>query len=300
MNVLKTLAVLLTVAAITTACVDTTGSTSGPASGPSSEAAVERNDDVAAMLPDDIAEAGVIEVAGDLTFPPMGFIDASNQPAGFDIDMQRALGGVMGVELKTNNISFDGVLGGLTAGRYDLAISGIPDLIEREKEVDFVNYITSGLATLTLADDPHGLEGNDDLCGHAVAVQRGTSGEFGAEEMTKRCSKAGEEALKVVGFPRQTDAVQALQSGRVEAVVAQSVSLLYVVSTAGGAFETVNGVQSGVSMGIAVAKDNTKLRDAVQAALIELQEQGVYGELLEKWNLSDSALEGAPINGAKS
>lgn len=300
MNALKTLVVLFAVAASTAACADTTGSNPGPASGSGSEAAVEKNDDVAAMLPDELADAGVVEVASDLSFPPMSFVDESNQPTGFDVDLGAALGDVLGVEFKFSNISFDGVLGGLTAGRYDLAISGIPDTLEREQEMDFVNYVTSGLATLTLTDDPHGLEGNNDLCGHAVAVQRGTSGEFGAEEMKKRCSEAGEDAVDIIGFPRQTDAVQALQSGRVDAVVAQSVSLFYVVSTSEGTFETINEVQEGVPMGIAVTKDNTELRDAVQAALIEIQEQGIYDELLEKWNLSDAALEGAPINGATS
>ena len=43
-------------------------------------------------------------------------------------------------------------------------------------------------------------------------------------------------------------------------------------------------------------KESTELRDAVQAALKKVQEEGVYDELLAKWNLEAQALEGAPIN----
>ena len=46
-------------------------------------------------------------------------------------------------------------------------------------------------------------------------------------------------------------------------------------------------------------KTNPELRDAVQAALLKVQESGAYDELLAKWNLTDQALEGAPINQGK-
>jgi polar amino acid transport system substrate-binding protein len=48
-----------------------------------------------------------------------------------------------------------------------------------------------------------------------------------------------------------------------------------------------------------VPKDDTELRDAVQAALKKVQDEGVYDELLAKWKLEDQALEGAPINTGK-
>ena len=49
-------------------------------------------------------------------------------------------------------------------------------------------------------------------------------------------------------------------------------------------------------VGIPVPKEDTELRDAVQAALKKVQDEGVYDQLLKKWNLEDQSLEGAPIN----
>ena len=52
-------------------------------------------------------------------------------------------------------------------------------------------------------------------------------------------------------------------------------------------------------VGIAFPKDSTGLRDAVAAALKVLQDNGTYDDLLAKWNLTDQALTGAPINSGK-
>lgn len=261
---------------------------------------IQKSDKVAAMLPEKIVQQGHVKVASDISFAPMTFYSDTNQPIGFDQDLAVAMGRVLGTEFQFENLSFDGILGGLSSGRFDIALSGIPDTKEREGIVDFVNYVNSGLTTLTLKGDPHKLTGNTDLCGHNVGAQRGTSGEFGAIAMNERCTAAGKPAVNITTFPHQPDAIQALQSGRVEAVTAQAVSLLYIVSTTGEAFELVNGKLTGVSMGIAVPKANTELRDALQAALVEVQKSGVYDQILAKWGLTDGALPGAPINGAKS
>ena len=50
--------------------------------------------------------------------------------------------------------------------------------------------------------------------------------------------------------------------------------------------------------GLAVAKDNTKLRDALCAALDELMRAGVYNELLMRWGLTTGALPTSSVNGA--
>lgn len=281
------------------------GGTSPAGSTTSTTAAVDfesikKDDALAAKLPANIVSEGKVKVASDISFPPMTFYSEANEPTGFDHDLATAMGRVLGVDFQFENLSFDGILGGLSSGRFDLALSGIPDTKEREEVVDFVNYVKSGLTTLTLKGDPHKLTGNNDLCGHNVGAQRGTSGEFGANAMNKRCLAAGKAGVNITTFPHQPDAIQALQSGRVEAVTAQSVSLLYIVSTTGEAFELVNGKLTGVSMGIAVPKKNTQLRDALQAALIEVQESGVYDQILAKWGLSEDGLPGAPINGATS
>jgi polar amino acid transport system substrate-binding protein len=56
------------------------------------------------------------------------------------------------------------------------------------------------------------------------------------------------------------------------------------------------GFEAG-QYGIAVPKEQTKLRDALQAALKAVITDGTYDSILKKWNLAGGALKTAPLNG---
>ncbi len=258
---------------------------------------LEKDDQIAEMLPAEIQEEGVVKVASGVSFPPMEFFDTDNKTVlGFDADLGKALGEVLGVEFEFQNTNFDGIIGGLEAGRYDLALTSMIDKKERQVSVDFVDYLSSGLAFMTLKDNPEGLESEADLCGVGVAVEKAATGDLVADDLSADCEKNGEEPLDKLPFPDQASAVQALKSGRADAVLALDVTLAYNVSQDSESFEIPAEPFGLLPVGIPVPKDDTELRDAVQAALKKVQEEGVYEQLLTKWNLEDQALEGAPIN----
>ncbi len=79
-------------------------------------------------------------------------------------------------------------------------------------------------------------------------------------------------------------------------MLALDLTLAYNVSQDEASFEIPAEPFGLLPVGIPVPKDDPELRDAVQAALVKIQEEGVYDELLAKWNLEAQALEGAPIN----
>jgi len=78
-------------------------------------------DSIAAMLPDKFKQSGTIVVATDPTYPPNEFLPEGEQtPAGMDIDLANALGQVLGLKVTIEPASFDGILAGINAGRYDI------------------------------------------------------------------------------------------------------------------------------------------------------------------------------------
>lgn len=261
---------------------------------------LQKDDQIAGMLPSDIEQAGTVRVASGVSFPPMEFFDTDNKTVlGFDADLGKALGEVLGVDFEFHNTNFDGIIGGLDAGRYDLGLTSMIDKKERQKSVDFVDYLSSGLAFMTLKGNPEGLTSEDDLCGHSVAVEKAATGDLVADDLSADCEKAGDEPLDKVPFPDQASAVQALKSERADAVLALDVTLAYNVSQDPASFEVPAEPFGLLPVGIPVPKEDTELRDAVQAALKQVQDEGVYDQLLKKWNLEDQALEGAPINTGK-
>lgn len=281
------------------AAPDESGSDAG--SKPSAEvSAIAKDDAIAAKLPADIKQSGVVRVASGVSFPPMEYFDDDNKTViGFDADLGKALGDVLGVEFKFQNTNFDGIIGGLKAGRYDLSLTSMIDKKERQADVDFIEYLNSGVTFMTTKENPDNLTEKLDLCGRTVAVEKSATGDIVADDISAECKSDGKAALKEQPFPDQASAVQALKSGRADAVLALDLTLAFNVKQDAESFIVPAKPFGLLPVGIPVPKKSTELRDAVQAALLKLQETGTYDEILAKWNLTDQALKGAPLNTGK-
>ena len=282
----------------TTACAapkDDTGSPSGAASGDIT--AVSKDDAAAAKLPDAVRKSGTVRVASGVSFPPMEFFAADNKTVqGFDADLGKALGQALGVTFEFSNVNFDGIIGGLEADRYDLAITSMLDKKVRQEKVDFVDYLKSGVAIMAPKGNPNKLARPEDLCGRKVAVEKGSTGDLTADDVSTKCTGAGKPAVDKQPFPDQASAVSALQSGRADAVVALDLTLAYTVKQSADAFEVVGEPFDTLPIGIAVPKTKPELRDAVQLALKKVIADGAYDKMLAKWGLEKQALKDAPIN----
>ena len=262
--------------------------------------ALAKDDAAAAKLPADIAKSGVVRVASGVSFPPMEYFASDNKTVlGFDADLGKALGEVLGVKFVFSNTNFDGIIGGLKAGRYDLGLTSMIDKKERQVDIDFVDYLNSGVTFMTLKGNPQGLTQQSDLCGKSVAVEKSATGDIVADDISAQCRKQGKPAVKKEPFPDQASAVQALQAKRADAVLALDLTLAYNVKQNPSAFEVPAKPFGLLPVGIPVPKSDPQLRDAVQAALLKVQKSGAYDQMLSKWNLTDQALTGAPINTGK-
>jgi polar amino acid transport system substrate-binding protein len=272
----------------------------GGATGPTkaTAGALSKDDAAAAKLPSDITSAGKVRVASGVSFPPMEFFDSDNKTVlGFDADLGKALGQVLGVQFEFQNVNFDGIIGGLEAGRYDLGLTSMIDKKSRQAKVDFVDYLKSGVAIMVLAGNPTGIKEPLDLCGRKVAVEKGAVGDLTIDDLSKQCAAEGKPAVDRQAFPDQASAVQAVQSKRADALLALDLTLAYTVKQAGaGTFEITGEPFQTAPIGIAIPKSTPELRDAVQAALKKVIEGGVYDQLLATWGLEKQALKDASIN----
>jgi polar amino acid transport system substrate-binding protein len=298
------LAVAIAAVALASGCAapaeDTPAGSGGSGAPTASVSGLAKDDAIAAMLPDAIKSAGKVRVASGVSFPPMEYFDTDNKTVlGFDADLGSALGQVLGVKFDFQNTNFDGIIGGLDAGRYDLSLTSMIDKKSRQATVDFIDYLNSGVTFMVAKGNPKGLKEKTDLCGKTAAVEKSSTGDLSVDDITKECTAAGKPAVNKLPFPDQASAVQALQSGRADTVVALDLTLAYNVKQAPNAFEVPSKPFGTLPVGIPVPKKSTQLRDAVQAALKKVQESGTYDQLLAKWNLQDQALTGAPINQGK-
>lgn len=259
----------------------------------------------AALLPASYKSAG-INVGSDIPYAPMEMFDDSNNPIGFDVDLANAIGAKLGVNIKFEKQSFDSLIPSLQAAKHDVAMSSMSDTVERQKVLDFVDYFNGGASLLVAKGNPSKITSLNDLCGKPVAAEAATWEVDLLNTQSDVCKKAGKAALQVLTLPSDTDALNAVHAQKAVAYLADSQVAAYDVKTAGSGkfFDLVidpanpNGYESGL-IGVGILKKNSGLRDAIQAAVQSLMDDGTYDKLLKKWNLESFMIMNATVNGTK-
>lgn len=250
------------------------------------------------QLPQRVKDSKKVVVGSDVAYAPIEFFDADGKTViGLDPDIAKALGDKLGVTFEFQNTAFEGIIPALLAKRIDVIMSAMTDNKERQKQIDFVDYFTAGTAIIVKKGNPEGIKSLDDLCGKTVALQKGT---VQADIAKAQVTKCGANKLTVNEFPKDTDALLQVKSGRAVADLNDLPVAAYTAQTSGGGndFEVVAGQQYEAGpYGIGVRKDDTQLRDAIQAALKAIIADGTYQRILEKWGVTTGALTTATVNG---
>jgi polar amino acid transport system substrate-binding protein len=250
----------------------------------------------AAGLPAKYKKKGVIIVATDATYAPMEFIGKDGKSVvGADVDLGHAIGKVLGVKFKFVNASFDSIIPGLQAGKYDLGMSSFTDTKKREKVVDFVTYLVAGTSFYVKAHGGPNIEGLSDLCGETVAVEKGTIQADDANAQSKKCTAAGKSPVKVLVFTDQNGANLAIASGRAQVGMADSPPAAWIVKKSHGQFKLTGQAYGTAPYGIVVPK-NSGLVKPIHAAVEHLIKNGEYAKILHKWGISQGALKTSKIN----
>jgi polar amino acid transport system substrate-binding protein len=210
-----------------------------------------------------------------------------------DADLAKALAQVMGLNAEVQNATFEAIIPGLAAGKYDLGMSSFTITKEREKTVDFVSYAVAGTSFFVKADGGPNIQSLADLCGHTVAAERGTTQATDATAQDKKCKASGKPGVTVQVFGDQNAANLALSSGRAEIVMADSPPAAYAVEQSGGQFK-LSGTQYGAAAyGIAMPKGNGMTKP-VLAALQSLMKDGTYDKIFNYWGLVKKGDNGCP------
>jgi polar amino acid transport system substrate-binding protein len=268
---------------------ESTSGTTTPATG--------EGTDIASLVPAEIRSKGTLIVAADATYAPNEFIGEDGKTVeGMDPDLAQALGEVLGLEIEVVNASFDTIIPGLASGKYDLGMSSFTDTKEREQVVDFVTYFTAGTSFYVKQGGP-AIASLADLCGHSVAVQRGTVQADDANTQSEVCEAAGEPAVTVSVYPDQNAANLALSSDRAAVGMADSPVAAYIVKQSNGQFELSGEPYNSAPYGIAIPKENG-LATAVLEALKGLRANGTYEAVRTDWGVQEGAITDPQINGA--
>jgi polar amino acid transport system substrate-binding protein len=234
--------------------------------------------------PTDLITKGILTVGSDTTYPPQEFIDtASGKATGFDVDLITEMAKRMGLTANVKTANFTTIVDDLKAKRYDVVISAQTITPDRQKQVDFVPYFNAGQSILVANGNPKKINAVTDLCGKTVGVQDGTTELDTLNAANKAACKANPAMLTVLSA--QTDVINLLVTGRVEATFQDSPVTDYYLKLNPGHFQVAGSIVNAAPEGISVRKGDTSMFTAVQQAFNAVKADGTYASLFSKWQL---------------
>ncbi len=221
------------------------------------------------------SEDNTISFAGSGGYPPFNYLNESGDVIGFDVDVGQEIADRLGMELDYVTTSWDGIIEGLRARRYDGILGSMAITEERQQRVDFsIPYYYSGAQVFVRKDS--GIESVNELnSSHVIGLVTGTTFEQDAVTL-------GVQA-KLYEDDNQT--LLELINGRNDGVLTDRVvGLNAATQMRGGENVTALGsVLRAEVMGIAFHQDDDDLRERVNAALQAMHDDGTLSAISAKW-----------------
>lgn len=221
---------------------------------------------------------GALVMGTSADLPPFEFFRtgaSSPEIVGLDIDIAKAIGQALNIDIQVKDMDFASLIAALQAGRVDFVMAAMTPTTERQQSVDFSTlYLRLPTALVTKKDST--IKTMKDLHGLKVGVQLGSS----HEEVLKKM-QAKDPSIQSVSLNKLGELIQELLAGRIAAIIMESKS--------GEAF-ALNNVDLHVSIipdfdltfAIAFAK-GSPWRDRFNEVIDHLKKSGQIEKFKTKW-----------------
>lgn len=259
------------------------------------------DENIAALLPDELREAGSVRV-GQLSnsAPPLSFVAADNTTRiGAEIDIARIVCDKLGLEMEMIPTSWDNWPLALGAGDLHVMHANIGINPERIQLYDFASYRTANLGFLypegaeyELTLDPASAEGL------TVGVSPGTNQEQVLRDWRAAQEQQGLTPLTIQPYQDQAEAVVALQAGNMDAFFLYYPGSSYIAATTENlaTSEPISESGSASSLIAATVMQGSGYAEPWSAALNAVISEGTYLEVLSRWGLEDEAVTASRVH----
>jgi polar amino acid transport system substrate-binding protein len=291
------------------ACGSTTTSSPGGPSGNVSQPPMVAS--IASEVPSAIKSNAPLQIAVDATYAPNEFVfPRTGDIQGWDVDLAKAVCRVWGVVCTINNVTFADIIPALleSPAKYVISYSSFTPTTTREgKGIDFVTYYKAGESWLVKTGSSNTITAATDMCGHAIAVESGTTEESDAWGLmgmmpggtaikgdANSCQTAGKTNATVLSFDTQTEADAALLTGRADYGFLDTPVAYYQVKVKSGKLKIVGATCGIAPYGVAMAH-SSGLQQATVDAIKYLIDHDYYKQLLDSWNVSTGAIASSDV-----
>lgn len=227
----------------------------------------------------DLSRLTVIRFLTETDYPPFNFTGADGNPAGFNVDLARALCDEIKITCTIQMRRFETLVDAITSNRGDAIIASLAVTPQLRSRVDFTDPYYRAPARFVSRRDQVMTEVRPEyLEGRKVGVIAGSAHEAYLKAMFTDA--------ELHPYPNDEALRSALRRGEVDFIFGDAISLAFWINGtdsgdccafSGGPF--VESRYFGEGIGIAVRKGNDLLRQSLNWALFRVWEKGRYTDL---------------------
>ena len=231
------------------------------------------------------AEGQKLIVGFDAEFPPFGFVAEDGSYDGFDLAMAKELCNRLGWEFEAVAIDWNSKDAELSSGNINCIWNGFTYTGREDQYTWSDPYVDNSIVLVVKADS--GITSLADLAGKSVMAQAGSSAvdAIDANEEFKASLK------EVVQLPDYNTGFMDLDSGSVDAVAADLGVATFNIGAKDGEYVILEEPLSTEQYAVGFLLGNTELRDAVNAELLKMAEDGTMLSIAQNYTDEGLVLE---------
>ena len=229
-----------------------------------------------------LGKQGFLKVATEDNYSPFNFIDRG-KPAGINKDLLDELREYSRFDIKQEILPWTGLLASVSAGQYDLALTGAIVTDARLEVFDFTPPIASAQHYFLSRVNDDSINSISDLDGKTVGLQAGSALLERLPELEEMLKAQGKSLGKVVQYQSYPEAYSDLAIGRIDYVINSVVSVNEVVKSKSKVFKKGEAVSGPGFVGWPVPKENPELLAYLTDFFNHMEQTGKMAELQQKW-----------------
>lgn len=231
-----------------------------------------------------IKAAGKLVVGTSADYAPYESVDADGNFVGYDMDLIRAIGEKLGVEVEIQDMPFDSLIAAVQEGKIDAVIAAMQATAERDEQVDFtIPYRMTKDAFVAAGDSTLVIEKPEDAAGKSIGAQTGTVQEGWIQDTLVGAGLTA--ADQVFSYERADQAALDVANGRIELLLMDAEPSIALAEETGLKILLITELTTEGGKSIAIPDGAADLKAELDRIIQELIDDGTVQKIQEANNL---------------
>ena len=231
---------------------------------------------------DEIKARGTLKAVTEDAFPPYEFI-TNGKPDGFHKDVIDELRAYAPFDVSQEQLPWTGLLAAVTAGKYDVAITGAGVTEDRLAKFDYAPPISINVTYYLTRKGDDRINGIKDLSGLKVGVQAGSAVLNSLPQLEAKLKALGGNLGEIVEYQSYPEVYADLANGRLDYAVNSVINAATMVAKRSDTFALGEATSGLGFIAWPVKKGNDDLLNYLAGFISHMRDTGKLAELQTKW-----------------